>query len=161
MPAFAFNLTTEFLIPFMFTFAILLGVLELSLKTWSKPVKTIISLTIAFFATSYQPFTAALWSLLPSITWFFIIMFFLVFILEIFGIRKAGQKAEPGTLVIQGAILLVLMGTGYYIIRAFPGIDIPFVGGPENILLLIGIFLILTIFWTAFKIGQGGGEGKK
>ena len=155
MELFVIEPTMQFMIPFLFVLAIVLGVLELSLKDWSKPVKVVLSVAIAFFATSYQPFVSALWSYLPNITWFFIIMFFIAFIMELFGIRKAGTRASPESMMIQGAILFILLATGYMIIQEFPGVQVPFIGGPENLLLLVGIFFVLAIFWTAFKIGSG------
>ncbi|MCD6477177.1 MAG: hypothetical protein J7K26_03405 [Candidatus Aenigmarchaeota archaeon] len=152
MPAFIFEPTMDFFIPFLFVLAIVLGVLEFTLKNWSKPVKVVISLAIAFFAVSYPPFVATLWSYLPSITWFFIIMFFLVFIMEVFGIRK-NHRVDKEAMIIQGAVLFILLGTGYFIVQNLPITTLPFIGNTENLIFLIGIIFILLLFWSAFKVG--------
>jgi len=73
------DLSMQFMIPFLFILAIIFGVLQLASPIKNKAANLIIALAISFFAASYGPFMTILWSYLPSITWFFIVMFFIVF----------------------------------------------------------------------------------
>lgn len=151
MPIIAFDLTPEFLIPFLFVLAVVFGVLNLTNVFKSRAVSFVIALAIAFFAASYQPFTTLLWAQLGNITTFFIVMFFIAFLLEVFGVRKVAQRAIPESMAMQGAILFILLGVGYMIVDKIP--QLPFIGGGQNLLLLIGVIFILMIFWSAFKLG--------
>ncbi|MDD5416536.1 MAG: hypothetical protein PHU12_01015, partial [Candidatus Aenigmarchaeota archaeon] len=74
-----FDITTQFLISFLFILAIVFGVLEKASPIKNKAANLIIALAISAFSASYTPFMSVLWSYLPSVTWFFIVMFFLVF----------------------------------------------------------------------------------
>lgn len=156
------NLDTNFIIPFLFVLAVVFGVLRIS-KAFkgNAAVEVIISLVIAFFSATYSPFTSMLFNILPTVTLFFIAMFFLVFILEIIGVRGKG-KGEPVTnIIIYGILILVL-----FTIVASHSELIPKLGiiSADDLVLGIGIIFILSIFWAAFKIGPGehaGGEGKK
>jgi len=150
MSMFIFNPTMEFLIPFLFVLAVVFGLLELTLKAWSRPVKLMIALALSFFSVGYQPFVTALWSYLPSITWFFIAMFFVAFMVKMFGIKKRTNPLE--TMAIQGGILFVLLAVGWTVADQYSFI-IPILGTVENLLLLVSAAFILMIFWTAFKIG--------
>lgn len=144
---------TQFLIPFLFVLAVVFGVLRIGKVFKGNPaVEMVIALVIAFFAASYQPFTSVLFQYLPSITWFFIAMFFLVFILEIFGIRKPKEKEEhEKNLIIYGILLLILFSIGVSRLEGL-AVQIPLIGGGENIALLIGLIFIIGIFWYAYGI---------
>ena len=156
------GLDANFVIPFLFVLAVVFGVLRIS-KAFkgNAAVEVIISLVIAFFSATYSPFTSMLFNILPSITMFFIAMFFIVFILEIVGVRGKG-KGEPVTnLIIYGILILVL-----FTIVASHSELIPNLGiiSQDDLVLGVGLIFILSIFWAAFKIGPGeqaGGEGKK
>jgi len=149
------DISMQFAIPFLFVLAVVFGVLELTKVFKSRAVHAVVAIAIAFFATSYAPFLTALWSYLPSITWFFIVMFFFAFILQLLGLRgKAvgmpGKETE--SLVVGGVVLLVLLSAGYMILQEFP-IELPLIGGGDNLILLIGLIFIISIFWAAMKIG--------
>jgi hypothetical protein len=77
-------------------------------------------------------------------------MFFIIFILEAFGVRK-GQHGKDGSdaLVINGAILFLLFSIGYLYIGSLP--SLPIVGGGQNLLLLLFIVFMIVIFWFAYK----------
>lgn len=145
-------LDTQFLIPFLFMLAIVFGALRVSGLFKGNPgVNLLISFVLALFSATYAPFTTFLWTYLPDITWFFIAMFFLLFILEIFGIRRPGKKSEYMTdMIIYAILLLILFSVGFLILQTYP-ISIPFIGGGENAILLVGVILILGIFWAAYK----------
>ncbi|MBU3897099.1 MAG: hypothetical protein KJ697_04170 [Nanoarchaeota archaeon] len=151
-----FDPSLQFIIPFLFILAIIFGVLELASPIKNKVANLIIALAIAFFATSYGPFITILWSFLPSITWFFIIMFFIVFSMEVFGLRKKGATPADNSekMMLNGVVLFVLLMIGWMLVDEFP-IELPVIGGGENLLFLIGLIFTLMIFWSAFKVGSG------
>lgn len=150
----------QFFIPFLFTLAIVFGVLELTPIFQNRPVKVVIAVAMAFFAATYEPFTTILWSYLPTVTWFFIAMFFVAFLAEMFGMRK--RSSEPLlTIISQSFIFFVLLSVGWMVKDIFT-FDIPVIGGPDNVLFIVGLGFILSIFWKAYYIGltTGGGEKK-
>lgn len=155
----AIELTTNFMIPFLFVLAIVFGVLQVASPIKNKAANLIIAVTISFFASSYQPFLTILWSYLPSITWLFIVMFFIVFMMEIFGIR--GKKAaEPDKVIISGVVLLILLTVGWSVIKLIP-IEVPLIGSGENLILFFGIIFTLMVFWGAYKMGAGEPPAQK
>lgn len=151
----------EFLIPFLFTLAIIFGSLRYA-KIFgnNSAVQMIIAIVLAYFASTYEPFVSTLYAYFPSITWFFIAMFFIVFVLEVFGLRKGTDKKDHElNMVIYGVLLLLLMTIGISQARAFGIYEIPFIGNLENLAVLLGIIFILGIFYFAYKAGenkQGG-----
>lgn len=144
------NLDTNFIIPLLFVLAVVFGVLRIS-KAFkgNAAVEVIISLVIAFFAATFQPFTSMLFSILPSITMFFIAMFFIVFVLEIVGVR--GKKAGDNVmnLIIYGILILIL-----FVIVANHSNLIPNLGiiSQDDLVLGIGLIFIISIFIAAYKI---------
>ncbi len=152
--------TQQFLIPFLFVLATVFGMMRVAkVFRGNVGVELILSLVLAFFAATYEPFNALLWVYLPSITWFFIAMFFLMFILEVFGLRKKpGEK--PGdymlNMMIYGVLLLVLFSVGFMLLQTYP-ISLPLIGGGENLVLLLGVILVIAIFLSAYQV-QGGGK---
>ena len=127
--------SSGFAIPFLFVLALVFGVLELANPMKNRAVNVIVAVAISFFAASYTPFTNMLWNYLPSITWFFIVMFLIVFVLEAFGLRKREKADYFQTMVVQGVVLLLLFTVGYNILQSF-NIQIPYIGGGENILFI-------------------------
>ncbi len=157
----------QFLITFLFTLAVVFGVVELSkVFKGNKAVALVISLAIALFAAGYAPFQTTLWNLLPNITWFFIVLFLVAFGLELFGVRRG--SAIPGRehegMIVSGAVLLILLTVGWQIIQTNP-INLPFIGGGQNLIFFIGLILIVSLFWAAMKtsgeFGGGGGQGQR
>lgn len=140
------------LIPFIFVLAIIFGSLELTRIFRNKGANFLIALAIAFFTVSNAAFVDALWSSFGLITAFFIILFFIAFILEIFGLRKPTQPGRgEGGLIIIGLIILLLLSFGFMYSRLLP--SLPIIGGGPNLISLFVIIFILVMFWVAFKIG--------
>lgn len=140
----------EFLMPFLFVLVDVFGVLQLT-HVFHKGVNFIIAIILAFFAAHNPVFISLFWSQLINVVIFFVVLFFLAFILQLFGLRgKGAPKAKEG-LVIYGAILFVLLSIGFNYTETFP--TLPYIGGGENLMLLIAIILILAVFWAAFQIG--------
>jgi amino acid transporter len=150
----AFLQSEQTLIPFLFVLAIIFGVLELTHVFRNRGVNFLIALAISFFTISNTAFVNALWSYFGVITAFFIFMFFIAFILEVFGFRKPKhpqESREEGMIVI-GAILLLLLTFGFMYSSMIP--ELPFIGGGSNVIILFAIIFILVIFWMAFKVGR-------
>jgi len=145
--------TMQILIPFLFVFAVVFGMLELTHVFKNRAVEAVIAVALALFAATQPSFTTMLMTWLPSIVSFFVIIFFIAFLLELTGIRKAqtGHTEKAGLI---GVSLLILFAIGGVALSQF-GLSLPFIGGPENILFLLGLVFIVALFWFAFKIGEG------
>jgi hypothetical protein len=148
----AFLLSEQTLIPFLFVLAIVFGLLDI-IKMFgrNRAVNFLIAFSIAFFSITNSGFVNLLWSQFGTITSFFIIMFFIAFVLEIFGLKDKKDKAKDDDIIIYGAILLILFSFGFVYSNLIP--TIPYIGGGSNFIVLIAIIFILVIFWKAFKIG--------
>lgn len=139
--------STEFLVPFFFCMATVFGVLEIT-KLFRKPVNFIIAITLSIFALWYPGFVEFLWANFGLIAIFFIALFFIVFIYKVFGV---GGRNTADAIVINGAILFVLLSISYLYMNNLPGTS--FFGGAQNLILLIALALIISIFWAAYKTG--------
>ena len=139
------------LISSIFILAVVFGVLELSNVFKNRAVHFVVALAIAFFASVYPPLISTIWAVLPNIAWFFIVMFFLAFTMQLLGIRKQGGGVE--TMVVNAGMLVVLLSVGWMIIQSFPGMQLPLIGGGENLLFLLGIIFVISLFWSAMKLG--------
>ena len=142
------------LIPFLFVLAVIFGVLELTNIFKNRGVNFLVALPISFFTITNTSFVALLWSQFGNITTFFIIMFFIAFVLEVFGLRgpkPPGSRGEGG-MMINGAILLLLLSFGFTHSGLLP--TLPFLGGGSNLIVLFALIFILIIFWMAFKVGR-------
>jgi hypothetical protein len=140
----------QVLIPFLFVLAVVFGAVNASNVFRNKGVNLLVSVALAFFAASNTSFIQFLWSQFGSISIFFIVMFFIIFTLEAFGVRKGQQgKDSSDALVINGAILFLLFSIGYLFIGSLP--TLPIVGGGQNLLLLLFVVFMIVIFWFAYK----------
>jgi uncharacterized membrane protein HdeD (DUF308 family) len=150
----AFLQSEQTLIPFLFVLAIIFGVLEITNVFKNRGVNFLVALAISFFTITNTTLVAFLWSQFGNITAFFIIMFFIAFVLEVFGLRrpKQGESRGEGGMIINGAILLLLLGLGFTYSNLLP--SLPFVGGGPNLIILVALIFILAIFWMAFKVGR-------
>jgi len=148
----AFLQSEQTLIPFLFVLAIIFGVLELTNIFRNRGVKFLIALAIAFFTITNAAFVSMLWSSFGAITTFFIIMFFIAFVLQAFGLR--GGVSEPtSSIMVEGGVLFILLSIGFLYVKYIP--ELPFIGEGRNLIFLFAIIFILVIFWTSFKIGKG------
>lgn len=151
----SFGIEEEFLIPFLFTLAIIFGSLRYA-KIFGNntAVQMIIALVLAYFASTYEPFVSTLYTYFPSITWFFVAMFFIAFIMEIFGLgKKSAQKDHELNMFIYGILLLVLLTIGISQAQSLGIYEIPIIGSLENLAVLLGIIFIIGIFYFAYKSG--------
>ncbi len=142
--------TEQFLIPFLFILAVVFGAVSAANVFKNRGVNFLVALALAFFGASNTAFVEFLWSQFGSVSIFFIAMFFVIFVLEAFGVRRGrpGEKDGASALVINGAILFVLLSIGYLYIPKF---SLPIIGGGQNLMLFIFVLFIIIIFWFAYK----------
>ena len=154
--------TFQTLVPFLFVFAITFGVLQLAnIFKNNKAVNAVIALALALFAVMNENLVNLLWSVMPSLTIFFIILFLFVFILELFGLRKPlGEGSHVESMITGGVVLFVLLSVGLVVVDVVP-IDLPVIGGGENVIFLLAIILIVSVFWATLKAGRGEVAVKK
>ncbi|MFH0929428.1 MAG: hypothetical protein V1818_03675 [Candidatus Aenigmatarchaeota archaeon] len=148
--------STEFLVPFLFSLAVIFGILEVTRIFRNKAVNFIVSFALSFFALAYPGFMAFMWANFGLVAMFFIAMFFMLFILKVFGM---GGKSSQDSVIINGAILFVLLSLSYLYVDSFP--SVPIIGEGQNLILLISVVLIISIFWAAYKMGSGSGQEKR
>jgi len=145
----------QFLLPFLFILAVVFGVLRLS-KVFENPgIELLIALALSFFAAQNPTFVELLFAQIGNITTFFIILFFLAFLGELFGFRKSAKAGEhENALMIQGALLFIVLSVGFLIADQLP--TIPIAGGitGQMLVFIVAILFVLGIFWSAFKVGE-------
>jgi len=59
-------------------------------------------------------------------------------------------------MVVGGAVMLVLFTVGFSLLQMFP-IDIPYIGGASGMFFIVGLVLLISLFWSAIHFGGGGG----
>ncbi len=142
----------DFLVVFLFTLAVVFGILRTSGTFGNNAaVQMVIAAAIAYFASTYEPYVSTLKHYFPTITWFFVAMFFIAFMLEIFGLRGGKQTSEINV-IIYAFLLLVLISLTTFLSYEMNIREIPFFGSIENLILVLGIFFIAAIFWCAYHI---------
>ena len=133
--------STSVLIPFLFVFAIVFGVLEVSKVFKNKAIMAIIAFVIAFFAVSNVGFLALLNTFLPVLIWIFVGLFILVFIFRLLG-RETGRDRTMTT-IAAGIIMMLFVLFGAFLIPEVPII------GKQNLLIITGLFFLILIFYAA------------
>ncbi len=147
--------TVQPFLPFFFTLAVVYGLLSIMGEGdeglfGKNSVNLIISLVFAFFAAGYSPFVNFFINYFGIILWSFIGLFFLAFFKKAI---SAGDANRQDKIIIVGAVLLVGvslagLGTGY-----IKDMDIPIIGS-ENFIVLIGLFLVMFVFYNAYKLKE-------
>ena len=152
-----FEFSQQFMITFLFVLAVVFGGLELSgIFKKNRVISAIIAVAIALFATTNAPFADMLWNYLPGMTWVFVILFFAAFAMELFGLR--GNKADLGqNMIMAGAVLFILIMVGWKVVGNL-NIDIPFIGGGDNLLFGAGSLAILALFYAVMKMPEDKGK---
>ena len=123
-------------------------------------IDLLVSLALSFFAVQNPVFAGTLFSQIGNITTFFIILFFIAFVGELFGFRKRGSPEEA--LITQGAILFVVLSVGFLFSDQLPTLPIP--GGTlpgQTLVFIVAIVFILGIFWMAFRTGEHGSPANR
>ena len=130
---------------FLFVFALVYALLVYSkLFPESRNAAALISLVIAFFAVMYSPFVSYMQSFLPLVALLLVLLFFIVLVKRLL-IEKAEIKDAWPAVVMLAAVLLVVGLLWDKIALSVPGIT------SENLLWIIGIFIIILIFIAVYK----------
>ena len=136
-------LSTTVLIPFLFVFAIVFGVLEVAGVFKNRAVMAIIAFVIAFFAVTDTSFLNFLNTFLPVLIWVFVGLFILVAILRL--LKKEASEDRAMTTVVGAVAMLIFITIGFLYVPEVP------VVGKQNFLILVGMFFLIFIFYNAAK----------
>ncbi len=136
----------EFVIPLFFVLAIVYGALEFGSPIKNKSANILISVIIAFVAATSAEVVQLVIDVLPYAAIFFIIVFFLGFIKKSF---KDHEKDYTLIVIIAGLVLIFMASQGMDILNAFLPYSFPIT--TENFLLIIGIVIIIAIFYATYK----------
>lgn len=138
------GLSGDFLIPFVFMLAVVYGGMHLSGVIKNKAAIALISLAIAFFAASNADAIRFINGVLPLAVPFFIVVFFLSFVLEMFRKHGGAKKDYPLLIMIFALVLIFLL----YVQRSTDfEVD-------ESVLGIGGLIVFIMIFFTVYKIGK-------
>jgi len=147
------------ILPFIFVLAVVYGMLSIVniFKKEGRPMNSVnflIALVFAFFAAGYQPFVNIFFEEMGIVLWAFIILFFIGFILEAVGLRrKKVPKGKEDVPIMMGGIIILMLATGGF--AYISEMEIPVIG-TTNFMIIIGLILLLTIFYYAYELGKGG-----
>jgi hypothetical protein len=150
-----FEMTPEFLIPFLFIFSVVFGVLSFTnVFKGNKAVSAVVAFAMAAFAATNTGLVEIITQFLPTAIGFFVVVFFLAFLMKLFGLDKKKEDTSMEGMVLGGGVLFMLLGIGFYVYEQFP-VEFPIIGGGENLIFTIGFLMIISIFWGVMKIGEG------
>lgn len=134
-----------FLGAFLFVFAVVYGLLSYAkMFGFPKNVNAAIALVFGIFAASFEPFRTGLFGVLPLLVIPLVILFFMVFVKEIFKSKKDEEfDAFPP---------VVLLGISLILLAVFwPALNIQAEAlSSENILWLVAIIIVVIFFITIY-----------
>ena len=139
-----------FLSSFLFVFAVIYGLLATAKIMTEKNVNIIIALVFAFFTAMFEPFTAILQAFIPIVGIIFFIFFILIFVKKII---STDNKKDSLPVLASLVIVLIILGVlwedvGNYFYKF--GLE------PANVLWIIGILLVLIIFYAVYSHSSDG-----
>jgi hypothetical protein len=138
---------------FLFVFAIIFGVLNYAkVLGFSRNVNAAVAAVIAFFATAYEPFVMGMQEYMPIIAAIFVVIFFVLFLKKIFGKDDKSKPRDSLPIALALAILLLVIGIFWDRISQY----IPLEFDASNALWIIGLIIIVAIFWIAYTHESGG-----
>ncbi len=138
-----------FLATFFFVFAIVFALLTyIEIFQKSRGAIAAISAVIGFVTAVYEPVSAFISIMIPYASLVLVVLFFLVFITKIFKSKGEGKEADPLPMALSFAIMLILVGIFWGKIADFLGFS---QFNTESIVWIIGIFLIILIFYAVYK----------
>ncbi len=139
-----------YVVPFVFSFAVVYGSIELSGVFKNKAVNAIISLAIAAMSIVNESVVSALWEYMPVATIVFVALFIVGFIWKF--INSLGSGDSNADYGVVGAILfLILIGFGSPTIRN--SIHVP---NSTTITFIVGFIVVAILFILASKMGMFG-----
>lgn len=138
-----------FILPFLFVLAIVYGALDLAAVFKKKAVNVIIALVVAVFAVSNVAIVDSIVAAMPWAAMLFIVLFFIKFILSFFKTSGGGERDYTLLAVILGLIAIFMLSQGTQLIQDWlPG---GFPVSEENLILIIGLVIIIAIFYAAYR----------
>lgn len=146
-----------FLLPFLFTFAVVFGVIS-TLKNVKKTsdgkteesefmpknVNAIIALVFGFVSASYEPFANLIMQMLPVASALVVVLFLFILIKKIFDNDIQGAFES---MVLVG-ILLLAVGTFWGNLSGFMSLDYSF---SKDVLWIIGLVFVGALFYLGYK----------
>lgn len=136
-----------FVAAFLFVFAVVFGALSYAkVLGEQRKVNAIIAIAFAIFAVLFEPFVTGLQAVLPFAVVGIIIIFFILFLKKAF----EGNAFDAWPIATSLIFALLLLGIFWDRIGfSLPGIN------ATNMLWLIGIIIVLLIFYVAYQHGKG------
>lgn len=148
-----------YLASFLFTFAVVYGLLIITGVFTDKQgrknnnVLVIIALVFAVFSILYEPYVTILYTVMPIVTGILIILFFLYVINEM---RKK-TKGTPVPIFGVLMLLLLVLAATWSDIESY----LPMEYASQDTLWIIGIVVVLIMFWAAWASGREEQPTKK
>jgi hypothetical protein len=147
------------LIPLLFTFALVYGLLSILKRTrkmgggvieedfFPKSVNVIIALAFAFATIAYEPFVELIMGMLPIASILLILIFFFVFIKKL----VCNDKEDIAPLIAVLGIFLIAVGT--FSGNLFEFLNIGY-SAASDALWIIGLLVVGVIFYLSWKGGS-------
>ncbi len=133
---------------FLFVFAIVFGLLNVvKILGEQRKVNAIIALIFAAFSVVYAPFVTALQGILPIAAIILVILFFILFLKKMF---EGGGAMDAWPIAVSLIFALLLLGIFWDNI----GFSVPGLSS-DNVLWIIGIIIVIMIFYVAYQHGKG------
>ena len=130
---------------FLFVFAIIYALLIFTgIFAATRRAAALLSIVIALFAVMYSPLVLYVQGILPIASILLVFLFFIVFIKKLFIGEREISDTLPVTVVL--AISLILVGVLWDSIA----VSLPAPFTPDTVLWLIGIFIIILIFFAVY-----------
>ena len=142
-----------YIIPFIFTFALVFGVLSISKIFNKKEVNVLIAMSMALFSLISEAYVKLLYVWLPYLCILFIILFVFVLLKNL--LLEKRDKTKPSAdwqMLITIAILFLVFMTVYQSIPLPSGSLI----SSDDILLIVGIVFVVLILSVGAKLRWPG-----
>lgn len=150
----------SFLIPLLFAFALVYGLLsilkrkkevggrEIEQDFFPKEVNIIIALAFAFASVAYEPFVKLVMGMLPIATILLILLFIFVFI------RKLICKDEEDIVPLIAILGIFLLAVGTFSGNLFELLNMGY-SEASDALWILGLLIVGVIFYLSWKGGKG------
>lgn len=144
------NYLVKYGVTFLFTFAIIFGLLELIGKKsqkgfFPKRVNILIALLFGAVAISFEPVTIFLWGIMPIATIILTILFFFAFFTKLF--EEDGGKKNVAPLIVTLGILLLIISITWE--RIISSLSFHYLS-PTDLLWIIGLVIVCLMFYAAY-----------
>ena len=137
-----------FILPLVLVLAIVYGALDLSKVFRNKAVNGIIAVVIAFVAVSNAGIASFLISVMPIAAMLFIVIFFFKFIKSLFS-GSGGERDWTMLIILIGLAMVFMLSQGTQMVMDWLPSGFPV--DENNFILIIGIVLIIVIFFVVYK----------